>query len=348
MTTSTTTQTATPRKPRKPRSPARRARRAFDPAVLSRVCTMPEREFASAYGMDTTEVASEYKYHNDDLLYHFRDNGSSVLAVAHLDTVSPADERAAHFADTAAGLVVHSRALDDRLGAYIILEMLPRLGITYDWLLTTGEESGQSTAGHFTPAKDYDWIIEFDRGGTDVVMYQYDDSDTRKAVRAAGARVGDGIFSDICYLEHLGVKGFNWGTGYRDYHSRRSHAYLEDTFAMVGRYLRFHEANAGLVMPHTSWEQEYAGSTERCVVCQVTGLVNSVTLICAECGSCQDCMESRDDCLCYVPDSAAPESAQPAAQLPPALRPVAAGWDAEQAGFADRVTAIREQSEPAA
>lgn len=362
MTTTTTTTTTTTRdaaKPRKPRSPARRARRAFDRAALSRVCTMPEREFARAYGMDTTEVASHYR--GDDLLYHFRDNGSSVLAVAHLDTVSPDDERAAHFADTAAGLVVHSRALDDRLGAYIILEMLPRLGITYDWLLTTGEESGQSTAGYFTPAKDYDWIIEFDRGGTDVVMYQYDDSDTRKAVRAAGAKVGDGIFSDICYLEHLDVKGFNWGTGYRDYHSRRSHAYLEDTFAMVGRYLRFHEANAGLVMPHTSWEREYAGSTERCVVCQVTGLVNSVTLICAECDSCQDCRAYSDECQCYVPDGAAPptmcsaesygrpaESGEAAAQLPPALRPVAAGWDADQAGFADRVTAIRDQSEPAA
>jgi hypothetical protein len=291
-------------RPRKSRSPARRARRAFDPAVLSRVCTMPEREFASAYGMDTTEVASGYQ--DDDLLYHFRDNGSAVLAVAHLDTVSPPGERAAHFADTAAGPVVYSRALDDRLGAYIILEMLPRLGITYDWLLTTGEESGQSTAEQFTPAKDYDWIIEFDRGGTDVVMYQYDDSDTRMAVTAAGATVGDGIFSDVCYLEHLGVKGFNWGTGYRDYHSRRSHAYLEDTFAMVGRYLRFHEANAGLVMLHTSsWEREYAGSTECCVVCRVTGLVNPETLKCAECGSCQDCTESRDDCLCHTPDDAA-------------------------------------------
>jgi hypothetical protein len=348
--TTTTTQ-PTPRKARKARSPARRARRAFDRGALARVCAMPEREFAAAYGMDTTEVASHYR--GDDLFYAFRDNGSSVLAVAHLDTVSPSGERAAYFAETAAGPVVHSRALDDRLGAYIILEMLPRLGITYDWLLTTGEESGASTAGQFVPAKDYDWIIEFDRGGTDVVMYQYDDNDTRKAVTAAGARVGDGIFSDICYLEHLGVKGFNWGTGYRDYHSRRSHAYLEDTFAMVGRYLRFHEANAGLIMPHTSWKQEYAGSTERCVVCRVTGLVSPVTLICAECGSCQDCMESRDDCQCYVPDGdhsddGDSEPARPAAQLPLALRPAAAGWDAEQASFADRVTAIREQSEPAA
>lgn len=222
----------------------------FSRADLARTCTMAERDFADFYDMSTTQLPIGPQVRPGEDFFHFRDNGSKVLAVAHLDTVSPSDEREAHFVRTAAGEVVYSRALDDRLGAYIILELLPRLGINYDVLLTVGEESGNSTAEYFDAPKRYDWLIEFDRGGTDVVMYQYDDTDTRAAVRATGAHVGDGIFSDISYMEHLGVKGFNWGVGYRDYHGPRAHAYLDDTLEMVARYLKFHQQNEGTYMPH--------------------------------------------------------------------------------------------------
>ncbi len=282
------------------RSPARRVRNAFDQAALSRICTMPERDFAATFGMQTVPVGN-------GSFYHFRDNGASVLAVAHLDTVAGPGQRAARFTTSEAGPVVFSRALDDRLGAYIILELLPALGITYDWLLTTDEETGQSTAQHFTALKDYDWIIEFDRGGTDVVMYQYDNEDTRLAVKMAGARVGEGIFTDICYLDHLGVKGFNWGTGYRDYHSARSHAFLNDTFDMVGKYLRFHALHAGTAMPHSGWGDRGAGQRLKdaaCALCLTVGSVDPVTLFCDVCKGCQDCLEFGAGCQCYTPSSA--------------------------------------------
>lgn len=224
----------------------RRIEVAFSREALARVCAMGEDDFADAY--DLKRVAVDQPAPEDFYLY--RDNGARVLAVAHLDTVGLAHQRGAHFLDTEAGPVVFSRALDDRLGAYIILELLPALGVEFDILLTVGEESGLSTASFFDTDKHYDYMIEFDRGGTDVVMYQYDDDDTRAAVRAAGARVGEGSFSDIAYLEHLGIKGFNWGVGYRDYHGPRAHAYLDDTFDMVARYLKFHRQNAGVHMPH--------------------------------------------------------------------------------------------------
>lgn len=229
----------------------RKLRKAFDHDALARVCTMSERVFPLAYDMDIVQIdAGRRKRHPDDNWYAHQDNGSSILAVAHLDTVAPAHTRACGFLDTAAGEVVYSRALDDRLGAYIILDWLPALGIRHDVLLTVGEEDGQSTAEFFEPQKQYDWIIEFDRGGTDVVMYQYEDDATADAVEASGARVGRGIFSDIGYLEHLDVKAFNWGVGYRDYHGPRAHAYLDDTTMMMKHYLRFHEAQAGKQMPH--------------------------------------------------------------------------------------------------
>lgn len=226
---------------------------AFDRDALKRVCEMSEADFATAYDMVTTEVAQEAPSN----FFHFRDNGSSLLAVAHLDTVADTDTRTCNFLDTEGGPVVYSRALDDRLGAYVLLELLPALGIVHDVLLTVGEEEGRSTALYFDAPKDYNWMIEFDRGGTDVVMYQYEDDDSYALVRDSGARMGSGSFTDICYLEHLGRKGFNWGVGYRDYHGPRSHAYLDDTFAMVARFLKFREANEDKVMEHvptvSSW-----------------------------------------------------------------------------------------------
>jgi hypothetical protein len=223
---------------------------AFSRKALRRICEADERSFGAAYDMQVVEIPEQRA---PDNFFFYKDNGSNVLAVAHLDTVGHADDRACRFTVTeGGGTVVFSRALDDRLGAYVILELLPKLGLKYDVLLTVGEESGQSTAQFFDPpkGKHYDYMIEFDRGGTDVVMYQYDDAEVRSLVKACGARVGDGSFSDISYLGHLGIKGFNWGVGYRDYHGPRAHAFLDDTFLMVARYLTFAEQNAETYMPH--------------------------------------------------------------------------------------------------
>jgi hypothetical protein len=220
---------------------------AFDRDLLGDVCVMPEEEFGEAYGLTRVNIPERDPRFNDHF-YFFGDYGSRVLAVAHLDTVADADARVARFIHTEAGEVVFSRALDDRLGAYTILELLPEVGIEYDILLTVGEEMGSSTAEFFDApeGRTYDWIIEFDRGGTDVVLYQYEDATTIAATRATGAHVAQGIFSDISYMEHVGVKAWNWGVGYRDYHGPKSHAYLDDYFSMIARYLKFHQQNYGV------------------------------------------------------------------------------------------------------
>lgn len=232
---------------------------AFDQEMLAKVCETHEEEFDTEFGFEPTFLPDE-KY--PDNYYYFKDNGSKILAVGHLDTVMPEDRRAATFAQTEAGPVIHSGALDDRLGVYVITQLLPMLGIETDILLTVGEESGCSTAQHFNPPpdKEYNWMIEFDRGGTDVVMYQYHDSETARLVRNAGAVVGNGIFSDIAYLEHLGIKGFNWGVGYQDYHGPRSHAYLHDTFMMVAQFLRFYLINEDNYLYHEQDTRQRWGS----------------------------------------------------------------------------------------
>lgn len=160
-------------------------------------------------------------------------------------------DRTARVTETAAGPLATSGGLDDRLGVYTILHLLPRLGILTDVLLTTDEEIGQTTAFEFETDKQYDHIIEFDRAGTDVVCYQYTDEGLDQRIRNAGARPGEGIYSDIAELEHLQAKACNWGIGYQDYHSPRAHAWLEDTFKQVARYETFYHQNEGIYLPHS-------------------------------------------------------------------------------------------------
>lgn len=283
----------------------REVRRAYSQDSLARICMLPEKEFGAAYGMQTIHVDQKWPTSEPADYYHFRDNGSRVLAVAHLDTVVRPERRAPRFRDTKGGPHIVSGALDDRLGAYVILGLLPALGVTCDWLFTTGEESGQSTAELFKPEKDYDWLIEFDRMGTDVVMYQYEDEACCQAVQECGAVMGTGSYSDIAYLEHLEVKAFNWGVGYRgDYHSEKGYAFLDDTFAMVAKYLRFHEQNEGTGMPHEPcrYDDRSFDDGYYCRFCQGKNTVDAVTWYCRECGSCADCGQAGNECMCYVPE----------------------------------------------
>lgn len=303
----------------------RQVRKAYSQDVLARICTLPEREFGRAFGMETVMVEEPgYRsYLRRELppedYYHFRDNGSSVLAVAHLDTVTQGNGRVPRFRNTRGGPMVTSGALDDRLGAYVILDLLPKMGITTDLLFTVGEESGASTAKHFEAPRDYDWVIEFDRGGTDVVMYQYECRAGREAIEAAGSTMGMGSFSDIAFLEHLGVKAFNWGVAYRgDYHSPQGYAYLDETFGMVAKYLRFHDQNTGIAMPHEEegWRSRYCMEDDRgaCETCGANDSVDLDTMYCKYCGICQDCGSVNPDiaaewgnpedvsvCMCWVP-----------------------------------------------
>lgn len=223
----------------------------LDRAALARVLEAHEDDFEAMY--DMTRVAVDQHAPAD--FYLFKDNGSNILAVAHLDTVGPHEQRRANFCDTADGTVLYSRALDDRLGAYVLAELLPSMGLTFDLLLTVGEESGQSTAQFFEPSdhhdRQYNWIIEFDRGGTDVVLYEYEDATLVDMVEETGARVEQGIFSDISYMEHVGIKAMNWGVGYRDYHYSRAHVWLDDMFEMVDYFLSFHETWHDVHLPHT-------------------------------------------------------------------------------------------------
>lgn len=185
----------------------------------------------------------------------YADRGSRLLAVAHLDFIHAAQHAPQYMSIQPTGqnvqpLVFHP-ALDDRLGAYIIGDFLPRLGIHADVLLTTNEETGNTTARDFRPpdGKTYDWIFQFDRRGTDVVGYKYEDDPLwSKCVRETKLTRGNGSFSDIAALD-LGVLGFNFGTGYHDEHTALCYANLNETARMINAFYDFHARFATTPLP---------------------------------------------------------------------------------------------------
>lgn len=202
----------------------------------------------------------------NDLLVH-QDNGKKVLIVCHTDYITPVmpySEAQANyvlnhpneFPDdaifkapvvrarehqkmesqwvTAHAKVLDGPVVDDRLGCAIAL------GCS-DWadvLLTDCEEIGKSTAAFFSPPRDYNWIVELDRRGTDVVTYQYTDTEWMKALRKHFT-VGFGTFSDIGYMEKLGVSAVNVGIGYHNEHTRGAYWRSDETNAQLAKLRAF-------------------------------------------------------------------------------------------------------------
>lgn len=174
--------------------------------------------------------------------FRFIDNGSNVLAVAHCDSVDCGLRRFKQ-----RGEIVYNTSLDDRLGVHVILDILPSRGILPDVLLTDDEEIGASTAQLFVPDKEYNWMFQFDRHGTDAVCYDYEEMEPFIELFF---RLGMGSFSDICWLDHLGCGGLNIGAGYHNEHSRNSFANLRHTAEQVARFERFWDCLADTHIPY--------------------------------------------------------------------------------------------------
>lgn len=173
-----------------------------------------------------------------DGVYIHKDNGSNTLAVAHLDSVNTHNHFHVNRIDDKD--YIFSTHVDDRLGAYIILRILPLLGIHSDILLTEGEEKGRSTARHFKTDKKYNWMYSFDRRGTDAVYYRYNVKEWLDILKKSFDSPAHGSVSDIDYLGHLGCCGVNVGTGYHEEHHLLAHAIVSETKKQIGRFLQFY------------------------------------------------------------------------------------------------------------
>ena len=200
----------------------------------------------------------------DGPLIHI-DNGGQILAVAHLDAVGFGKP-------TWKGDRVQCMQLDDRLGVWVLLDLLPSLGcVPFDILLTDSEEVGRSTAQYLDAeiASRYNWMFEFDRAGSDCVMYDYEDEETTTLAEQYGWAVGYGSFTDICSLEHAGIKGFNFGTGYHNQHTHQCYADLSETIASAKRFVDMAADLHKVRLEHaaTEWYDAYSDRNEICTYC---------------------------------------------------------------------------------
>lgn len=209
---------------------------------------------------DFDEVAERHDTPEGPLF--FQDNGAKVLAVSHLDDVMwSTPVKRSH--------KVYCPQLDDRLGVFCILGLLPQLGVNVDVLLTDGEEMGRSTGYYFDPPKEYNWIVEFDRAGSDIVMYQYETRKKRKMMRSYGFETAFGAFSDISSMDHLGVWAFNVGIGYYAQHTQQCWANLNVTKSQMLKFAKFWEEKKDTPFSHdfskpkrkkrSKWANRYDG-----------------------------------------------------------------------------------------
>ena len=165
-----------------------------------------------------------------------------ILAVAHADCT----QKAAYVSDVIQhpmGNLVFYPKVDDRLGLFTFLHILPTLGIHPSILVTDHEEEGASTGREFAEligAKhSWNWMVMFDRSGDDVVTYGYTSEETERLVASVGLENRHGAYSCISVMKDMGILGFNWGTGYENNHSLFGYFDLDVYIDMVLRFVEF-------------------------------------------------------------------------------------------------------------
>ncbi len=205
--------------------------------ILNNLCTLPEEKLRNHLKIVRPNLKDYGEY-----LYSESPN-SKVLAVAHMDVHEIKGTQFRLVKNENTTVILHP-SLDDRLGIFSILYLFPQYEISTDILLTTDEECCMSSAKEFAENcnKDYNWIVELDRAGTDVVMYNYDeDKDIIADLKSTGFKLGIGSYSDICELEGLGVSAFNMGIGYHFQHSAQCCVILRELAIQLRRLKMFYD-----------------------------------------------------------------------------------------------------------
>lgn len=223
----------------------KKVRSAFLIEELQAACTGTEAQWFDWYKQNSPET--HHVTSGGEYVFRQR-KGSKILAMAHLDSVQAGrtveDKRAENGR-------IYCPVLDDRLGLYVIRYMLPRLGIQCDLLLLDDEESGNSTARYFSrPATaNYNWMVEFDRKGEDVVTYDFHSAVWKDALKTK-FDIGHGTFSDIKALTFMGCSGVNVGVGYADYHGAKAYFDFDVFIRQMARFYEFYTEHKDTLFVH--------------------------------------------------------------------------------------------------
>ena len=228
----------------------------FDLAAFSRIANHPSHnpeDFArmNHYGPLLAPVFYK-KFGEGERCACLIQRNSPILMVAHVDTVLQVDGRA----PVLDGNRLFHPGMDNRMGVYLGLEVIPAMNLHVDLLLTTDEEQGASTSALVRTRKRYKWIFSFDRKGDDVVCYQYDNPELYRILTDSGFSVGQGSYSCITEMEHMECCGINFGCGMADYHSDSAYCDLLQLTQQLQRFSQFYGQYADLWFPHTPAGQQ--------------------------------------------------------------------------------------------
>lgn len=175
--------------------------------------------------------------------YKLEQRGGKILGVAHCDFVESAWSYPTWVRNAGNGKqVIRAGQVDDRVGVWLLLDVLSEIdGMPqFDYLLTTDEEIGQSTAQDVKEELKYNWTFQFDRRGTDFVDYGKASNEFVAAFKEwTGIPYGQGSFSDICWLPVGCGSRVNVGTGYHDEHHVDAYVDLKECADQVERFVRF-------------------------------------------------------------------------------------------------------------
>ena len=222
-----------------------KVRKAFKLADLQLACNGTPEQWFDWYRKN--KPGCLFKSPDGMYVYNPR-KGAKILAMGHLDSVQ---SKRGVVDDRAKDGRIYSPVLDDRLGIYTIHWLLPALGINVSLLLLDEEETGNSTAKQFClPQSDqYNWMVEFDRKGEDVVTYGFNEDTWRSSLKKH-FDYGYGTFSDISSLEHVGVSGANVGVGYENYHGLNAYFDFEVYVRQIARFVEFYNEFADTTFGH--------------------------------------------------------------------------------------------------
>ena len=181
----------------------------------------------------------------------FIDRGGSVLFVAHLDTI----QKPKIFKRSNEN-VIYGQGFDDRLGCMLAFNLSEKLGAD---LLLTDHEEACGTTGKYHKLKDYNWIVGFDREGTDVVTYRLDNLEFRSVLGEYWG-IGFGSYSDICDLKTKACC-FNLGIGHYQSHSKKACVFVKETEKQIDKFKLFYAEHKDMkyvrdVQQHDHWVSE--------------------------------------------------------------------------------------------
>lgn len=211
------------------------------------------------------------------------DNDAPFLLVAHIDTVhSPRLDQ-----------VDRGTGFDDRLGVYLGHKLVRERSDLFDLLLTDYEEWCASTALYFMPSHDYKLVIELDREGEDYVDYGLASDELHSVLKANGFTLGQGSFSDICFMDQVECNKINLGLGTKCGHSTHSRFDMEVFERQTKRLTDFAELYRDATWPKVvekGWRGIGYEGTDCCDLCLKTmhfqDLIHNQQ---QDCWTCPDC-----------------------------------------------------------